>query len=345
LESWKIMGRIWITLVRAMALAIALGLLLGPALAGTETGEFCPTCPDWTNLEGWLAQKEAYERAHQSDWQKPNDNNNNDMNTKADNTKSDMPIVKPVPTYPASGIISLADSSFDGRVIIDVRDPDDYQSGHIPGARNLYWGDLQRGDSLDPALAEGMLRKAGINNSDFLLIYGDEEDEDEGADYVFWALSYLGHENLSKLSGGVDAAWGAGIRPTVSQPLVAESNYTVHLIPWLLVNKSSLKSLLELPGLQILDARDFADYGMSRLTNASIPFEAEKLYDDLLIKDAATLEELLERRGLEKDGVQLVYGTPQAYSLFYGLKLMGYNATLIGGDWWQKTEWAVNNVR
>jgi hypothetical protein len=27
------------------------------------------------------------------------------------------------------------------------------------------------------------------------------------------------------------------------------------------------------------------------------------------------------------------------------LKLMGYNATLIEGDWWQKTEWTVSNVR
>jgi hypothetical protein len=28
--------------------------------------------------------------------------------------------------------------------------------GHIPAPRNLYWGDLQRSDSLDPALAEGV---------------------------------------------------------------------------------------------------------------------------------------------------------------------------------------------
>ena len=40
-----------------------LSFLTIPALAGTETGEFCPTCPDWTNLDGWLAKKDAYERA------------------------------------------------------------------------------------------------------------------------------------------------------------------------------------------------------------------------------------------------------------------------------------------
>jgi thiosulfate/3-mercaptopyruvate sulfurtransferase len=127
--------------------------------------------------------------------------------------------------------------------------------------------------------------------------------------------------------------------------MVEESNYTVHLVPWLLVNESRLESLLQQPQVQILDARDFADYGRSRLTNASIPMVAEKLYDDLLIKDVVTLKELMERRSLEKDYTQLVYGTPEAYSLFFGLKLMGYNATLLEGDWWQKTEWAVSNVR
>jgi thiosulfate/3-mercaptopyruvate sulfurtransferase len=44
-------------------------------------------------------------------------------------------------------------------------------------------------------------------------------------------------------------------------------------------------------------------------------------------------------------GTQIVYGTPQAYLLYYSLKLMGYNATLIEGDWWKETSWAVSNVK
>jgi hypothetical protein len=43
-----------------------LSFLTISAMAGTETGEFCPTCPDWTNLDGWLAKKDAYEQAQQS---------------------------------------------------------------------------------------------------------------------------------------------------------------------------------------------------------------------------------------------------------------------------------------
>ncbi len=327
-------------LITCFILAIYFSFLMGIALAGTETGEFCPTCPDWTDLEGWLAKKEAYEQAQMNGGGKQSSTNTN-AGTDA-TTKGAAAVEKPAPVYPKSALITSARSSFDGLVILDAREPEDYQSGHIPGARNIYWGDLQVKDALDPALAESILRKIGINNSDSLLIYGDE---DEGADYVFWALRYLGHQNLSKLDGGVDAAWSAGIGPEASLPSIVESNYTVHIVPWLQVNESNIKAILELSQIQILDARDFVDYGKSKFTNISIPLDAEKLYDDFKVKDAKTLEDLLERRDLNKDGAQLIYGTPQAYSLFYGLELMGYNATLLEGDWWQKTEWAVRNVR
>ena len=36
-----------------------------PVLAGTETGEFCPTCPDWNDMDGWLAKKAAYDQEQQ----------------------------------------------------------------------------------------------------------------------------------------------------------------------------------------------------------------------------------------------------------------------------------------
>ena len=42
--------------------SLSLILLAGSASAGTESGEFCPTCPDWTNLDGWLEQKADYEK-------------------------------------------------------------------------------------------------------------------------------------------------------------------------------------------------------------------------------------------------------------------------------------------
>jgi len=45
-------------------ISIFLQLVLSSTImAGTENGEFCPTCPDWTDLEGWQAKKDAYEQS------------------------------------------------------------------------------------------------------------------------------------------------------------------------------------------------------------------------------------------------------------------------------------------
>ena len=228
-----------------------------------------------------------------------------------------------------------------GQTILDVRTPEEYQSGHVPAARNLYWKELQNGGSLDFAVAEVALDKAGVNDSDHIVIYGGS---DEGAFFTFWALSYLGQENVSLLDGGPDA-WIEGIKLDTIPPRIQPSNYTLHLMPSLLVKEEDLEGLLGLADLQILDARDFVDYGRSKFTNSSIPLTADKFYEDGKVKEAATLEDLFARRGLDRSKIQLVYGTPQAYSLFYGLRLMGYNATLLEGDWWQKTKWAVSNVR
>lgn len=323
-----------ITLVISMMAVFFLSLFLSAALAGTETGEFCPTCPDWTNLDGWLAQRDAYERAQANGGQQ------NGVQTDNNPPVAAAP-AQTVSEYPNQEMLTSSHSASDGRVLLDVRTPEEYRNGHIPGARNLYWKDLQKSGSLDPCAAELALGSAGVNSSDRLVVYGGS---DEGAFFAFWALTYLGQENVSLLDGGADS-WIEGAKVETTSPSIPPLNYTLHIMPSLLVEEEDLDSLLGMADLQILDARDFVDYGRSKFTNSSIPLTADKIYEDGRIKDAATLEDLFDRRGLNDNEMQMVYGTPQAYSLFFGLRLMGYNATLLEGDWWQETEWAVSNVR
>jgi thiosulfate/3-mercaptopyruvate sulfurtransferase len=324
-------------LIFCLLAAFFLSFLTIPALAGTETGEFCPTCPDWTNLEGWLAQKEAYENAQRNGGPQSGQQNGQENSHPVAAAKANPP----AEGYVLSELIASAASLQSDQVILDVRSKADYQAGHISGARNLYWKDLQKDGRLDNALAKEALGRAGVNESDRLVLCGDSS---EGAAYVFWALSYLSQKNVSLLDGGADAARESGIAFTTNAPSPLPSNYTARPVPWLLVTPENLHSLLELADVRVLDARDFSEYGRSRLGNLSICLSLDKLYDGSGIKDAATLKDLFGRR-LDESGTQIVYGTPQAYSLFYSLRLMGYNATLLEGDWWKETEWAVSNVR
>src|SRR5512139_1297628 len=57
------------TIAKTMLICGTISILLhclvfsSTVLAGTENGEFCPTCPDWTDLDGWQAKKDAYEQS------------------------------------------------------------------------------------------------------------------------------------------------------------------------------------------------------------------------------------------------------------------------------------------
>jgi thiosulfate/3-mercaptopyruvate sulfurtransferase len=304
-------------------------------MAGTETGEFCPTCPDWTNLEGWLAQRDAYERAQMQQ-----------QNGQQSIGQAAMPMAavpeKAPESYVRPDLITMPEGLDEEGIMLDARSKDDYLAGHISGARNIYWRSLQQGGDLDPSLLEKALGEAGIDESQRIIIYGSPDDE--GGPFLFWALSYLGHENISLLDGGVEAAKEAGAILSTDSPAAEPTNYSASIRPWVLVEPASLEGMLDQSALRILDARDFSEYGQNRLGNGSICLSHDKIYDERSrIKPPGALKSLFERRTNPDDTV-VVYGTPQAYYLFYSLRLMGSNATLIQGDWWKETEWAVSNI-
>lgn len=321
------------TVIFQLILAVLnLNTIIGPVQAGTEDGSFCCTCPDYANFDAWLAKKAQI-----------CDDAGNIVTpaNKPSNGARDGTAAKTI-EYVKPELVTVAGSKLNGAVIIDVRTPGEYAKGHLSGARNLDWIDVQPKNTLNPASFTCALEKIGVNNSDSLLIYGGDDDR---ASYMFWALSYLGHKNLTKMDGGIDEAIKAGQIPVKSVPNLKESNYTAHIIPSLLVNENQLGSWLNRTDVQILDARDFSEYGQAKLTNKALPLDAPKFYqDNFRIKDAKTLDDILGRR-LDKSKTQLIYGTPAAYSLFYVLKVMGYNATILEGSWWKETKWADSVVR
>ncbi len=316
-------------------ICVPIGILAMTAMAGTETGEFCPTCPDWTNLDGWLAQRDAYERAQM------NQQNGQQNTGQAAIPPAAVPEKAPE-SYVRPDLITMPEGLDEEGIVLDVRPEEDYLAGHISGARNIYWKSLQNKDILDISLLEKALSEAGIDERQRVIICGSSDDE--GGPFFFWALSYLGHENISLLDGGVEAAKEAGAFLSTNPAAVEPTNYSASIRPWMLVEPASLKGMLDQSSLRILDARDFSEYGKSRLGNGSICLSHDKIYNDgSRIKPPGTLKSLFERRTNPDDTV-IVYGTPQAYYLFYSLRLMGSNATLIQGDWWKETEWAVSNI-
>jgi 3-mercaptopyruvate sulfurtransferase SseA len=316
------------------------GSTIGRPIAQNDNGVFCCNC-ELTWLNEHNNDINTYNKLYDQYCDKNGDpkinagnTGSSSLTTKTSNTKSE--------SYPNSGLLVSNVSSLSGSTILDVREQSEYIEAHISGARNIYWKSLQPRGMLEPDIVTTELRNAGINNSDRVIIYGGT---DSGPFYVFWALSYLSHTNLSIIDGGLEAIAKTGASMDQSVPKLNKSNYTIHINSSLSVSNGNIDTWINRSSIQILDARSFTDYGKAKLTESAIPLDATLLFDmDSTIWNASKLKEIFNRR-LDRNKIQLVYGTPQAYSLFYALELMGYNATILEGSWWKETKWAVNIIR
>ncbi len=88
---------------------------------------------------------------------------------------------------------------------IDV-DTEAYAQGHIPGAIGFNWQteleDTLRRDVPDKGQWESLLSKAGISNSDTLVLYGDNNNW--FATFGYWLFVIYGHDKskLKLINGG-----------------------------------------------------------------------------------------------------------------------------------------------
>ncbi len=325
------------TLCRLTGSALSV-LILGAILAGTATASTpgCPDCPDWVNFNEW------WDKYHTGSNQADSGSSTGDLREQALKSRSqneDSETVNAEYAYPE--LIFHPGDDLDGRVLLDARSPSDYEKGHLSGARNLYWRSLKPAGSLEPEVAVEELCRLGVNETDSIVVYGNGDD----SAYLFWALECLGHSNLSRLDGNVEAFSSLDLVQNSPEP--EESNYTSAARQGLLVNESMLDQAQESLGVQIVDTRSsFSDYATSRISN-SMYVKTSDLYSDpeaRTLKSAGELETLFSGRGLDEEKVQMVYGTPEACTLYFALRTMGYRATVLDGEWWQNTDYRVSSI-
>ena len=106
--------------------------------------------------------------------------------------------IQEVPVAAAEAAIAQAD------VLIDVREPDEYRQGHLPGAVNMPRGLLEFQFSSQPALEPRDLR---------VVLYCKTSGR---AALAACALHDMGYLNVQSITGGFDA-WAAAGKP-VARP-------------------------------------------------------------------------------------------------------------------------------
>lgn len=215
-------------------------------------------------------------------------------------------------------------------VVIDASQSDGYSQSHINGAIHVPSKSLIDDSGAlkpDQELAE-ILGEAGVSREDSIIVYNEDLSSGD-ATFLFWALKYLGQDDVKVLDGSLED-WNAANLPVESSPNKRPAvSYNPSPGSDLLASYDSVNKT----GVQIVDARTFAEFGKGSIPGAT-SLDPAVILQDGKIKDESRLSGIFSR--LSKDKPVVVYSDDynQASIVWYALQLLGYNAKMYTlSDW------------
>ncbi len=222
-------------------------------------------------------------------------------------------------------------------LVLDMRAPEAYAAGHVPGALHLdLWG-LSLTDT-DPAplnafswMIEHVLAIHGVSSTP-VVVYGDQSDI--RAARAFWFFEYFGHPSVRVLDGGF-SAWSREQLPTTrdaSPP--PKSEWTGRREARTLATWRDVNAALSNPDVVILDTRSDGEYCGATVRakrGGAIPGAVHVEWTRNLtpegdFKPAAELQQMYDDAGVSKDREVITYcqGGYRAAHSYLALRLLGY---------------------
>jgi len=154
--------------------------------------------------------------------------------------------------------------------VIDVRSPEMFAAGHVPGALTLDVEALRAVDAgtdgqlAAPAAVEAALRAAGVRAGARLVALAEEMQPESAR--VVWTLQYFGHERAHLLEGGY-SAWSGARETGAASP--AEGDITVgDSVRSLRVDAAWVLEHLDDPAVVLIDARSPEEFAAGHIPGA-----------------------------------------------------------------------------
>ena len=258
-----------------------------------------------------------------------------------------------IPVLVETEWLQLKNDSIKLRIIDYGRKLENYQNGHIHKAvfvdRKMVWDKVNDIPGMLPAVENIVpeLEKAGISNDSLVVIY----DSGNGlwASRLFWALEYLGHNDVHILNGGWNK-WIQEQRPIQLETHINPSgNFIPHRQHELLVTKDWVADNLSNPGVLIVDTRSPEEYtgkDVRAARGGHIPGAVNINWISNLKKDNSKTfaqEEILadlyksQNVSRNKSIVTLCQTGVRATHTYFTLRLLGYpKVSVYDGSW---AEW------
>ncbi len=226
---------------------------------------------------------------------------------------------KPLLLEPEALEACLGDSKL---LILDLRAPDQYGAGHIPGAINAQYADFvavrrpAMGMLPDEAQLSTVFSALGVDDSRYVVTYDDEGGG--RAARVVWTLEVLGHPAMSVLNGGV-RAWvseGRALDRAPALPSSSEYQATIRR-PEAMASSEYILSRLGAEDFMLLDTRspaEFAGQDVRAARGGHIPGAVNRNWTDnmdqqrdLRLLPDSELRSALEDLGVTPDKEVVVY--------------------------------------
>jgi thiosulfate/3-mercaptopyruvate sulfurtransferase len=236
-------------------------------------------------------------------------------------------------------------------VVTIANAPTDFETGHIPGARFIRYGDIAidqpglRSELPPVARLRDVIAAAGITDTSKVMIYGSPMP----ASRLFFTLDYLGHTQVKMLNGGLNAwkATGGAIEAGPARP-AAGARLTTAVQPDRVVSADWLKERLSSPRMTLLDARPDAEFtgadgGMGMHVPGHLPGARQLVWNTLFDSSGKFLPDAELRKKFEAIGA--AGGTPivsycmvgmRASVTYFVARHLGYDARMYDGsieDW------------
>lgn len=223
----------------------------------------------------------------------------------------------------------------------------DFAAGHVPGAGQIDWPDLQIVETSDQSVktwettVEAKLTALGLAPSDTVVVY------DGGTVYaprLWWILKQLGHQDVRILNGGYAAWTSAGGKSETGPSTVKPAATFYRGTP----DASAISTLAETtaavgkPGVAFVDARTAQEYAAGHIPGAvDIPFtDNAEAASPHRWKSADALRAMYAAAGITPDKHVIAYCSTgvRSAATYFTLALLGYpNVSLFTGSW---AEWS-----
>jgi thiosulfate/3-mercaptopyruvate sulfurtransferase len=223
-------------------------------------------------------------------------------------------------------------------LILDLRPPEQYTHGHIPGAVHLdLWG-VSLIDT-DPAplnafmwMIEHVLANHGVQKATPIVVYDDQSGM--RAARGFWFLEYFGHPAVQLLDGGYNAWIAAGFDTTRDASPPPKSEWTGERQQHTIATWREVRAAIGNPDAVILDTRSDAEYrgiAVRARRGGAIPGAVHIEWTRNLtpageFKSAAELRKMYVDAGVTPEREVLTYcqGGYRAAHSYIALRLLGY---------------------